>query len=54
LLWIVNLVDRQVEVYSDPQPDGHAKRTDDPSGEYIPVVLDGTIVGHIAVDDILP
>ena len=52
--WIVNLVDRQVEVYSGPQPDGYATRDDYRSGQHVPVVLDGTIVGQIAVDDILP
>jgi Uma2 family endonuclease len=54
IYWIVNRVDRQIEVYSDPQTDGYATRTDYRSGEYVPVVLDGTIVGQIAVDDILP
>jgi Uma2 family endonuclease len=52
--WIVNLVDRQVEVYSGPQPDGYATRHVYRPGQYVPVVLDGTIVGQIAVDDILP
>ena len=52
--WILNLIDRQVEVYSGPQPDGYAMRTVYRSGQHVPVVLDGTIVGHIAVDDVLP
>jgi Uma2 family endonuclease len=52
--WIVNLVDRQVEVYSGPHARGYATRKDYRSGDYVPVVLDGTIVGQIAVDEILP
>ena len=52
--WILNLLDRKVEVYSDPRPDGYATRTDYRSVQHVPVVLDGTIVGHIAVDDMLP
>ena len=52
--WIVNLVLRQVEVYSDPQPHGYATCDIYQSGQYVPVVLDGTIVGQIAVDDIMP
>ena len=52
--WIVNLVDRQVEVYSGPQPDGYGKRDIYRSGEDVPVVVDGIIVGRIAVDDLLP
>jgi Uma2 family endonuclease len=52
--WIVNLVDRQVEVYTDPGPGGYATRTDFVSGQQVPVVIDGRQVGQIAVDDILP
>jgi Uma2 family endonuclease len=52
--WIVNLVDRQVEVYSGPGTDGYANRDDYRPGQHVPVVVDGTIVGQIAVDDILP
>jgi Uma2 family endonuclease len=52
--WIINLVDRQVEVYSGPGPDGYASRIDYRSGQEIPVVIDGVVVGQIAVDDLLP
>ena len=52
--WIINLVDRQVEVYTDPGPSGYAIRQDFTSGEQLPVVIDGRQVGKIAVDDILP
>jgi Uma2 family endonuclease len=52
--WIINLVDRQVEVYSRPQPEGYATCSAYQPGQYVPVVLDGTIVGQIAVDDLLP
>jgi Uma2 family endonuclease len=52
--WIVNLVDRQVEVYSSPQPGGYATRADYGPGQTVAVVLDGTIVGHVPVVDILP
>jgi Uma2 family endonuclease len=54
LYWIVNLVDRQVEVYSDPQPDGYATRNDYRSGQAVPVVLDGVVIGSIGVADLLP
>ena len=54
IYWILNLVDRQVEVYSCPQPDGYATRTDYQSGQHVPVVLDGTVFGQIAVDNLLP
>jgi Uma2 family endonuclease len=52
--WIVNLVDRQVEVYTDPGPAGYASRNDFLSSQQVPVVIDGRQVGQIAVDDILP
>jgi len=52
--WLVNLVDRHVEVYTDPGPAGYASRKDFPSGQQVPVVIDGRQAGQIAVDDILP
>ncbi|MBA4063550.1 MAG: Uma2 family endonuclease [Isosphaera sp.] len=56
--WVVNLVDRRVEVYTDPNGPG-----DDPryhtlnvfaAGTAVPVVLDGVTVGTIPVDELLP
>ena len=46
----------QVEVYCGPRAIRRLCeiRTDYRSSEYVPVVLDGTIVGHIAIDDMLP
>ncbi len=57
IYWIVNLVDRMVEVYSDPSgptelPD-YAKRKDFGPGESVPVVLDGSEIGRIPVNDLL-
>jgi Uma2 family endonuclease len=63
--WVVNLVDRRVEVFTDPtgptppagatDPDPHyATRNDYPAGTAVPVVLDGTTVGTIPVDELLP
>lgn len=55
--WVVNLVDRRVEVYTDPTGPG-----DDPRyhtlnvfgpGASVPVVLDGVAVGTVAVNDLL-
>ncbi len=55
--WIVNLVDAQIEVYTNPggtdsQPE-YATRTDYQAGDSVPLVLDGVQVARIAVDDIL-
>jgi Uma2 family endonuclease len=56
--WIVNLADREIEVFSRPsgpcdQPDFGAHQVFFP-GDRVPVVLDGQEVGQIAVDDLLP
>ena len=45
--WIVNLVDRQVEVYTLPYPDGYHSRQDFAPGQLLPVVIDGVEVGRI-------
>ncbi len=56
--WIINLVDRQIEVFTRPtgphaQPD-YADCRFFRDGEQIPVVLDGIEVGRFAVADLLP
>ncbi len=52
--WIVNLVDRRVEVYTGPGPDGYPHRQDYHPGDLVPIVLDGQEVGRVAVDELLP
>ncbi len=52
--WIVDLVDRQVGVSTDPSPGGYQSRVDFQRGQRIPVVIDGRPVGEVAVDDLLP
>ena len=52
--WIVNLVDRQIEVFTDPNSDGYGRARVYQPGDDVPVVLDGTEVGRLAVSDILP
>ena len=54
IYWIVNLVDRQVEVYTSPMPDGYGNVQVYKPGQDVPVVFDGSEVGRIAVSDILP
>jgi Uma2 family endonuclease len=56
--WIVNLVDRQVEVYeqptgASPSPTYGTQRQYKP-GDSVPVVLGGVSVGKIPVVDVLP
>jgi Uma2 family endonuclease len=52
--WIINLVHRQVEVFTDPGPDGYGSSTVFPEGQSVPVVIGGLTLGQIAVNDILP
>jgi Uma2 family endonuclease len=52
--WIVNLLDRQVEVYTDPGPQGYRRTAVFKEGRSVPVVIGGREVGRIAVADILP
>lgn len=55
--WIVNLADRQIEVYTNPQPAAtpprYATRTDYRPGANGPLALDGAMV-TVRVDDLLP
>ena len=53
--WIVNLVDRRVEVYTRPVKAGrYRSHKDFLPGQQVPVVIGGRQLGQIAVDDILP
>jgi Uma2 family endonuclease len=56
--WIVNLVDRRIEVYMEPsgarrKPDYRRQQEYGPADE-IPVVLDGVEIGRVPVHDLLP
>jgi Uma2 family endonuclease len=52
--WIINLVDRQVELHTDPSPTGYRSRQVLTPGQSVPVVVDGVEVGRIDVNDIMP
>lgn len=56
--WIVNIEERIVEVYTSPtptaEPAAYATRTDYAVGQSVPLTLDGTIVGHLAVIELMP
>jgi len=52
--WIINLIDRQIEVYTDPGSDNYSSCIIFQPGQSVPVVINGVEVGQIAVADILP
>jgi Uma2 family endonuclease len=56
--WIINVADKQAEVYTDPDtsatPPAYRTRTDYLPGATVPITLDGSVVGTIAVSELLP
>ena len=56
--WIVNVADRQIEVYTNPDtaadPPAYRTRTDYRHGDAVPITLDGNAVGAIPVSELLP
>jgi Uma2 family endonuclease len=52
--WIINLVDRQVEVYTNPGLGGYQSRQDFAPGQDVPVQINGVEVGRVAVTNLLP
>lgn len=55
--WIVNLVDRRVEVYTQPRGGknpGYKQQTDYGPGDEVPVVVGGKELGRIPVKELLP
>jgi Uma2 family endonuclease len=56
--WIVNLIDRRVEVYSEPtganEAANYGAHTDFAETDHLPLVLDGHSVANIAAKDLLP
>jgi Uma2 family endonuclease len=52
--WIINLVHRQVEVYSRPGKNGYRSHETYASGEQVPVTIGGQELPPIPVDSLLP
>ncbi len=52
--WIVNLVERRLEVHTDPGPEGYRAVRTLSAGNQVPVVVEQGVVGLVAVSDILP
>jgi Uma2 family endonuclease len=52
--WIINVIDGQVEVYSNPGPSGYGSVEALAPPHVLRVVIDGVEVGEIPVADILP
>ena len=50
--WIVNLIDRRVEMYTEPSSSGYQRRQFFVSGQDVPVTIAGIERGRIAVAEI--
>jgi len=51
--WIVNVADKQIEVYTDPTANGYTNRANYKPGDNVPITLDGVAAGAVAVSDII-
>jgi Uma2 family endonuclease len=54
IYWLVNLVDRRIEVYTEPGPDGYQSRADFAEGQAVPVEIGGQAVDALDVRSVLP
>ena len=56
IYWIINLIDGQVEVYSDPDQTSsmYSAHVDYEPGDTVPVIIEGRELARIAVADLLP
>jgi len=58
IYWIVNLVEGRIEVYTDPTgPDekpSYRQRRDYGPADEVPFIIEGRVIGRIAVRDLLP
>ncbi len=52
--WIVNVIERQVEVYLHPTPNGYQSRAIYRVGESVPFTVDGLDLGSLSVAELLP
>ena len=52
--WIINLVTRQIEVYSDPTEGGYRSVQVYTLGQDVPVLLEGAERGLVAAASLLP
>ena len=52
--WIVNLIDRQLEIHTGPGPEGYREGQVIAADGEAPFVIDGTEVGRIPISAILP
>ena len=52
--WIVNVVDRQIEVHTLPVGEGYTNVQNYAAGQSLPLTLDGVVVAMLSVDALLP
>ncbi len=50
--WVVNIPDRQLEVFTQPSPTGYGTRQVFPAGTLVPVILDGQTVASLDMTEL--
>jgi hypothetical protein len=53
VFWLINLVDRKVEVYTDPQGDQYRNKTEYMESESVPLILDGVKIAEFPVSELI-
>ncbi len=57
IYWIINLIDRQVELYTEPKggkTPAYRRRTDYGLNAKVPLLLEGNELGQVSVSELLP
>lgn len=52
--WLLDLINRRVELYSQPQDGDYRQCSLRGASERIPIILDGVVAGELSVADLLP
>ncbi|MGG6264730.1 Uma2 family endonuclease [Leptolyngbya sp. AN10] len=52
IYWIINLVDRSIEIYTQPENEDYQQQTTATEG--IEVVLEGTAIAQLSIANLLP
>ncbi len=52
--WIVNVLERRLEIHAEPTGNAYARRTVHGPDDAVPIIIENREVGRIAVRDLLP
>ena len=52
--WLINLIDRKIEVYTKPRNGKFLKKVEYLEGQSVPLILDGKKIAEIPVSELMP